>query len=114
MLQVLGILKTLMFILVINHYIACFWFGLGKREWFQSSWPNKFLVNYPRSFPYAYTTSLHWSITQFTPASMEVTPQNEGERVYATVVIVGALVAFSSFVSSITAAMTHIRKLNAQ
>lgn len=117
-LQVIGICKTLVFIVVFNHYIACGWFWLGSVEssWpvLTSSWPNKFLVNYPMSFGYAYATSLHWSLTQFTPASMEVVPQNAAERFFVIVVIILALVAFSSFVSSITAAMTHIRHINAK
>jgi hypothetical protein len=45
---------------------------------------------------------------------MEVVPQNVFERIFVVNVIIMALVAFSSFVSSITAAMTHIRKINAQ
>ena len=31
---------------------------------------------------YKYSTALHWSLTQFTPASMEVMPQNEYERFF--------------------------------
>jgi len=113
-LQVIGICKTLVFIVIFNHYIACGWFWLGSLGILDSSWPNKFLVNYPLSFSYAYATSLHWSLTQFTPASMEVVPQNVAERFFVIVVIILALVAFSSFVSSITAAMTHIRHINAK
>merc|ERR1719181_2010605 len=63
---------------------------------------------------YLYTTSLHWSLTQFTPASMEVYPENARERTFAIVVLVFALVTFSSFVSSITNAMTHLRNMNSE
>lgn len=45
---------------------------------------------------------------------MEVVPQNATERVFNTLVIIMAMVTFSSFVSSITSAMTHIRSINAQ
>jgi len=58
-----------------------------------------------------YTLSLHWSLSQFTPASMEVFPQNLTERVFNVVVILFAMVSFSSFVSSITSGMTRLGAL---
>jgi len=71
------------------------------------SWVDAFEVE--QSKAYAYTTSLHWSLTQFTPASMEIHPTNTAERVYAVCTLLFAMVVFSSFVSSITASMTQIR-----
>jgi len=65
-----------------------------------------------QSLEFQYTTSLHWTLTQFTPASMEVFPQNYMERIMAVVVLVFALVAFSSFVGSISTSMTTIRNMN--
>jgi len=114
LLQMISLLKTLIFIVVINHYIACCWYAVGTAGVYRDSWPEKFLTNSPGTFDYAYSTSLHWSLTQFTPASMEVVAQNTMERIFTIVVIIMALVAFSSFVSSITAAMTHIRQINAR
>eukprot|EP00747_Dinoflagellata_sp_TGD_P101083 gnl/TRDRNA2_/TRDRNA2_168235_c4_seq4.p1 gnl/TRDRNA2_/TRDRNA2_168235_c4~~gnl/TRDRNA2_/TRDRNA2_168235_c4_seq4.p1 ORF type:complete len:376 (+),score=31.41 gnl/TRDRNA2_/TRDRNA2_168235_c4_seq4:45-1172(+) len=61
-----------------------------------------------------YTTSLHWSLTQFTPAAMEIHPHNYRERMYTIVVLLFSLVMFSSFISSITQAMTNLRNLNAE
>jgi len=55
---------------------------------------------------------LHWSLTQFTPASMEVVPQTVGERVYTVNVILFAMIAFSSFVSLLTASMTQLQNLS--
>jgi len=43
---------------------------------------------------------------------MEVVPKNVYERTFALAVIIFALVSFSSFVSSITNAMTHLRRIN--
>eukprot|EP00747_Dinoflagellata_sp_TGD_P080637 gnl/TRDRNA2_/TRDRNA2_160980_c1_seq2.p1 gnl/TRDRNA2_/TRDRNA2_160980_c1~~gnl/TRDRNA2_/TRDRNA2_160980_c1_seq2.p1 ORF type:complete len:364 (+),score=69.17 gnl/TRDRNA2_/TRDRNA2_160980_c1_seq2:96-1187(+) len=63
---------------------------------------------------YRYATSLHWSLTQFTPASMSVQPHNIKERIYAIIVVLFAMITFSSFVSSITNAMTQLRNLNSQ
>merc|ERR1712176_173624 len=102
---------------IMNHYLACFWFflfmslqsdhnyvcaGTSDCTWTEVAFGGD------RNVPimYAYSTALHWSLTQFTPASMEVTPKNAYERFFNIVVIVMALVIFSSFVSSITQAMT--------
>eukprot|EP00913_Durusdinium_trenchii_P010774 g10107.t1 len=63
---------------------------------------------------YKYFTSLHWSLTQFTPASMEVTPRNEIERLFNVVVIMSAMVIFSTFISAITNAMNQLRNLNSE
>jgi len=59
-----------------------------------------------------YMTSLHWSLSQFTPTKMEVDPRNLLERVFAVAVLIFAMLVFSSFLSSISTAMTQIRTLN--
>lgn len=113
-----GMAKLTAAILAVNHYIACFWYLFGKVAADEdpggdSSWLQRnHLVGEPTA--YLYTTSLHWSLTQFTPASMEVYPCSLAERTYAIFVILFALVTFSSFVSSITNAMTHLRNINSE
>mmetsp|Transcript_122601 Transcript_122601/g.318772 ORF Transcript_122601/g.318772 Transcript_122601/m.318772 type:complete len:785 (-) Transcript_122601:173-2527(-) len=113
----LNIIKLVVAIAVVNHFIACGWYALGTLDLsvtgLDDSWV-KFMEEEVGEFVplgYRYATSLHWSLTQFTPASMEVVPRNSVERVYAIAVILLALVMFSSFVSSITSAMTHLRAL---
>jgi hypothetical protein len=117
---VLRVLKLLMFIIMLNHYIACGWYWLGTS---QESEHNMTWVRYQQtvhqetsdgSVWYFYTTSLHWSLTQFTPASMEVYPTNKVERTYSVCVLMFALVTFSSFVSTITSSVTHLQHINAR
>eukprot|EP00929_Paragymnodinium_shiwhaense_P101753 TRINITY_DN64914_c0_g1_i1.p1 TRINITY_DN64914_c0_g1~~TRINITY_DN64914_c0_g1_i1.p1 ORF type:complete len:1309 (+),score=321.86 TRINITY_DN64914_c0_g1_i1:77-4003(+) len=109
-----GIFGLVMFIVCVNHFIACGWYGIGGLNG-SRSWRSRFLTDPEHdNFGYRYVTSLHWSLTQFTPASMEVFPQNGLERLYSVLVLLFALITFSSFVSSITQAMTHLRKINAQ
>lgn len=103
-----GIIKHLAFIMLINHLIACLWYTLGNNS--EPSWV-AFYLEEGTTWQMAYFTSLHWSLTQFTPASMEVVPQNLGERVFAVSVLLFAMVSFSSFVSSITNLMNHLRSL---
>jgi len=117
LLQIIGLLRLVLVIMVLNHYIACFWLGITRlpnsnnhRTWADVHLIEKDLT----SLEYAYFTSLHWSLTQFTPASMEVFPQNVYERFFNVIVIICAFGFISSFVSSITSATTHLRNINAQ
>jgi len=102
-------------ILVINHFVACGWWAVGVNSNGpgEERWVNRFLEN-EAGVSYQYMTSIHWALTQFTPASMEVFPTNLWERVYANMMLMAGLGAFSSLLSSITAAMTHLRQLNAE
>jgi len=105
---VFSILKTIVGLVVANHLIACAWYALGASG--ADSQPSWVRANdlLERTIAYRYTTSLHWSLTQFTPASMEVRPYNEGERIFAVIVLLLALVSFSSFVSTLTASITRL------
>ncbi|CAE7214827.1 Kcnh5 [Symbiodinium natans] len=109
---IVGIVKLLGLILCVNHFIACLWFWIGRQDpngidtWFYDNAIDG------RGIPYQYSTCLHWSLTQFTPASMEVYPTNATERIFCVCVIVSAMVIFSSFISAITNAMTQLRTLN--
>jgi len=110
----LNLLKLLFFILFLNHGIACVWYWLGRSMMAdgQPSWVSKNEMM-GRDIGYKYTTSMHWTLTQFTPASMEVFPQNTWERTMSVIVLMFALVAFSSFVGSISTSMTALRNMNA-
>jgi len=107
------LVKLLCFILFLNHGIACAWYAVGRSTALSGpSWTNANKMG-GRSLGYRYTTSLHWTLTQFTPASMEVFPQNTAERTMSVIVLMFALVAFSSFVGSISTSMTALRNMNA-
>lgn len=101
----IGILKHFVMILLINHVIACLWYLIGR-----NGWVKEYMAR-DEAWEMLYLTSLHWTVTQFTPASMLVNPQNLGERLFTVVVIFFALISFSSFVSSVTNSMNHLRSL---
>lgn len=108
----LSVLKLTIMLLVCNHLIACIWWGLGSvPPEGEVSWI-EFHGFEHEALGYKYLSSLHWTLTQFTPAGMEVYPHNSTERGFSVVVLLFALLFFSSFLSSITAAMTRLRSLN--
>lgn len=111
LMTVFGVGRSLAVIFVVNHFIACGWYAVGMSA--EPSWVEALDLE-SRDTGYRYLTSLHWSLTQFTPASMEISPRNSYERLFAIVVLFSALVSFSTFISSITNAMTTLRRLNAE
>ncbi|CAL1159119.1 unnamed protein product, partial [Cladocopium goreaui] len=106
-LMIMKVLSGLGMILVVNHYIACFWYGLGL-VYHENSWLQQANVA-EGSFSEGYISALHWSLTQFTPATNNISPENVPERLYAVFVILLALGVFSSFISSITSAVNTLR-----
>jgi len=107
----LSILKLLAILVVINHFVACGWYGIGSLEGGDKHWVEIHLED--TEFVYRYGTSFHWAVTQFTPASMEVAPTNAIERAYNIFVIFGGLLMFSSVISSMTQAQLYIQKISA-
>merc|ERR1712226_371888 len=93
----LNLAKLLVSVLVLNHVVACVWFLIGRLalESNLRNWISVGNVN-GTDLSYRYSTSLHWSLTQFTPASMDVSARNVYERAYSIIVLFFAMVVFSS------------------
>lgn len=106
----LGMIQNIMVILFLNHFVACAWHWLGVQS------PNTGWIashNFGNvSSLYLYLTAYHWSLTQFTPASMHVQPQTLTERFFALIVLIFALCVFSSFLGSISSRMSQLRSLS--
>jgi len=106
----INLVKLLFAMVLINHVIACVWYMLGDTS--LAAGDRSWLDEHDTSdLTYMYFTSLHWSLTQFTPASMDVVATNSIERFFSIVVLFFAMVAFSSIVGHITASMTHLQNL---
>jgi len=104
---VVSILKMLALLLMVNHVIACFWFWIGDLHG-GGGWIDAHDLTHAE-WGYQYATSLHWAITQFTPASMHVQPQTMSERLFAIGTVVFALVGFSYVVGSISGSLAQLR-----
>jgi hypothetical protein len=75
-----NIAKMIVLLLVSNHFIGCLWFALSSTQEKPTTWIYHHGFANAR-WSYQYAAALHWSITQFTPASMDGQPQNLVERV---------------------------------
>mmetsp|Transcript_105983 Transcript_105983/g.252896 ORF Transcript_105983/g.252896 Transcript_105983/m.252896 type:complete len:658 (+) Transcript_105983:55-2028(+) len=109
-----NICKLIVMLLLVNHFIAAAWYLLGTMGDPINNWLDVYdMRKDSANLGYRYSTSLHWSLTQFTPASMDVHPQNLAERSFAILVLIAGLVLFSSFISSITGSMSQLRNMKA-
>ena len=100
----IGIARLIFALLVVNHFIACAWYGVGQLS--PDGWTKQLDGE---SLTYKYLTSVHWSVAQF-QSSMDIHAQNEAERIYSIIVVLIALVLFSSFLSSITNSTAQLQR----
>lgn len=117
--------RLVLVIVLISHYVACIWYGIATElEGQMPTWTTVLaadqemhadaLEGSTHGLLYLYASALHWALTQFTPAPMEIAPTNVWERLFAIGVVLSALVVFSSFIGSISAKITEIRQLQAE
>jgi hypothetical protein len=105
---VANVFSMLLLLLVLSHFIGCAWYSIS----YNMKGANRWLVEYRMEgsdWSYLYMTCLHWSLTQFTPAPMNIQPQNFTERVFTIGVVVYALVGFSYVVGRITGSLAQLR-----
>jgi len=113
--MLLDIVKPLLAIIVVNHLLACLWFGVGRLApsdtglgWLDVLVNEESGLTYREaSALYQYSTSIHWSMTQMTPGSMQVFPQNTWERSINCICLLVGMMAFSSIISSLSAKLVQ-------
>eukprot|EP00928_Gymnodinium_smaydae_P013610 TRINITY_DN14953_c0_g2_i1.p1 TRINITY_DN14953_c0_g2~~TRINITY_DN14953_c0_g2_i1.p1 ORF type:complete len:801 (-),score=140.47 TRINITY_DN14953_c0_g2_i1:51-2453(-) len=110
-----SIMRLIFLLFILTHLIACSWFGIGNLSpgvsWIEIEFDETTGI-YDNSRWYKYLTSLHWSITQFTPGSMNVQPSNPFERCFSIVVLFFGMVFSSYFISSMTASVTQLKNMS--
>jgi len=97
-------------LLLVAHYIACLWCWVAFAHRAQTTWVDSLPGD--ADIFYQYTSALHWSLTQFMPAPMDIAPANRVERVFAIAVVLSGAVIFSATVGSISAKITEMRHLS--
>ncbi|CAK9067603.1 unnamed protein product, partial [Durusdinium trenchii] len=118
----LGMIKHLAIIALMCHFCGCAWYALGRTDQFglgQASWitvheATREELGLPSDLLYMYSTSLHWALTQFTPAAMEVSASNGVERLFTVGVVLTGLIVFSFFVGSINQSLSTLKARSAE
>jgi hypothetical protein len=106
-------------IYLLCHYVACMWYGLAEatRSRHAESWVDKVGgqggMNADEKLLYFYSLALHWSMTQFSPATNNIAPANVAERIFASGVVLMGMITFSSFLSSMASAINELKSFNA-
>eukprot|EP00928_Gymnodinium_smaydae_P035792 TRINITY_DN25128_c0_g1_i1.p1 TRINITY_DN25128_c0_g1~~TRINITY_DN25128_c0_g1_i1.p1 ORF type:complete len:858 (+),score=110.90 TRINITY_DN25128_c0_g1_i1:159-2576(+) len=104
----IGLVAHFVSILILSHLGACIWFVIGNGP--ADGWVATYM-GLSSTWQEYYVSSLHWVLTQFTPATNRVQPQTLQEAGFAVGVLLFGLVAFSSFLSSVTNTIAHLRSI---
>jgi len=106
--------KIMASMLIVVHFLACAWYGVGASERFHDSWiraPGSYVID--EDLALRYTMSFHWSLSAFSGETL-ITGTNLPERLYTVAVLFFAFMFSASLVSSITTAMTRLEILKRQ
>lgn len=112
-------MRPLLIIFFVNHVLACMFWSISKYlpsdtglQWINGQMSSNQDITYAdASVLYQYLTCMHWSLTQQTPGSMQVSPLNSCERFFNCLCLLFGMLLFSSLISSISAkTMQHYLK----
>lgn len=106
----MNIIKIVVFIVWINHFIACLWYGIVQNELEYRE--GVVVVEDPVEFKrepnmYTYLTMFHRSMINFA-GDTDLYSNSSIERMYAAITLLFAFLASSAVVSSITTSMTRL------
>lgn len=97
--------------LLLEHVIACGWFGLGSMSSESVTWISA-AKQEGASFTLLYTTSLRWALSQLGIGGTQIEAVNSTEGVYTALVALVSLLTFStviSFMTSLIGTLQHKR-----
>jgi len=106
------LVRYVVLILLVNHYVACGWYAMASFNDGEVTWASALGLEDGEEPGYHYAMSLHWSLTQFSPSTNNIAPTNLTERLFASCIVLVALLVFSSFISSVTNAVNQLRLVN--
>lgn len=102
----LSIVKIMICILCINHFVACIWYAIGNAD---GGWVHKNDIS-GAGIIHRYACSYHWSVSQFGVGNVGIEAKSTAEHIFSVVVLLCALVLFSCLVSSATNALARYQQ----
>lgn len=105
-----SIFKIIGRMMLLNHVIACSWWGIAQLDEGQPNWITENQLE-GRSIEYQYSTALHWSLTQLGVGQTNIEAVNFAERLFSIFITFCALITFSTLVSSVTSLMASLQRL---
>lgn len=114
---VLDMLKGIIGIVAVCHFVACFWYWIGTMEHAIGGWvkeENGGLAWEAHDIYYRYTSSLHWALSQLTGGMDEITCTNPTERIFTICIFLSAFIIAAAFVSNLTSALTRLELITSR
>ncbi|CAE7202525.1 unnamed protein product [Symbiodinium natans] len=111
--MVMKIVAALLMMVAINHIIGCCWYGIALGTGSDKTWVHRSGIE-DADFGTSYVYSIHWALTQFTPSTNNIAPENGGERFFAIWVILLAMGVYSSFIGSISSTVNSLRAVRGE
>ncbi|CAJ1356731.1 unnamed protein product [Effrenium voratum] len=105
-----SILKIVVRLILINHAIACFWYGIAVADESVSNWVRQYQME-GRSTAFVYFTALQWAFANLGVGYVSLDAVNLNERVFSVFVTFCSLIVFSTLVSSVTSLMARLAKM---
>ncbi|CAK9011906.1 unnamed protein product [Durusdinium trenchii] len=104
-----GILRIVIWLLLMSHVVACFWFGIAELE----GGPSWVSVNQmeDKSLLFQYATCLHWAVAQLGVGQTELEAVGLFEKLFSIGVMFAALFSFSTLLSSMTSLLANISRM---
>eukprot|EP00439_Symbiodinium_sp_Y106_P011407 s1538_g1.t1 len=90
-----SLLVVMIVMMLLEHVIACFWFGLGRMESSSGTWLTHSAVA-DGSFANQYTYSLRWALGQLGIGSTEIEALTEAEGYYSIAVAFVSIIIFAT------------------
>lgn len=100
-------MKGIVIILVINHYVTIGWLVLGV-YYPGHTWLEEFQLA-DKGFSEQYVYSFHWAIAQFLPSTTNISPVHALERLYAILAVLLSFGVLSSFITGVTNTVNALR-----
>lgn len=118
-LVVLQVLRLLFFIVYVNHFGACLWWGIGnisdsstRSRWVDLEVDDMGYTYSQADAPFQYVVCLHWAMTQILAGSMQVFATNSAEHLFTVTCLIFGVLFLSSLVSTLAAKMTQLRMIH--
>lgn len=111
--MVMKIVAGLGMMIAMNHLVACVWYGLASMRAEDDNWVASMGLE-RAGFGTSYAASMHWALTQFTPATTNIAPVSGLERWFALLIVLLAMGVFSSFIGSISATVSSLRSARSE
>ncbi|CAE7305791.1 Kcnh5 [Symbiodinium natans] len=102
-----SLLVVMIVMMLLEHVIACCWFGLGRMDSPTGTWLTKSIVA-DGSFVNQYTYSLRWALSQLGIGSTEIEAITEAEGYYSVAVAFVSIIIFATVLSSMTSLVTAL------